>query len=267
MYVVYEKPVYGYGMIFDQKGAFLYAVEPSAVKDIKKNGSKTCLIIDPKENSSPEIDIDEDAVLLISSFFNQLYRKNSLVMDSKPFFEEVFAKMLSGYDFNSKKILDYGSGHDTYSEFFPNSEYAGYDLNKKEIQFDEFQNEDFDVVLCNFVLEHVASIEKTMKQISEKLKPQGLLFISIPSLSFFEFIIFYVLKLKMGIPISHFRNFGFTSFAGCVSFNFLAKTMDRYRIRQKKITGIYRFRNKNYAVRIKPFCYFGNQTFIVGEKI
>jgi len=266
LYVIYEKPIYGYGMVFDLKAAFQYAVDPLDVKNIKENDFNTYIIIDPKEKTLHDNEIDEKAFLLISSFFDQLFKKNSLVTDSKPFFDDIFRKILLDYDFNSKKILDYGSGYDTYSGYFPNSEYAGYDLNKGA-HLDDFQNEYYDYVLCNFVLEHVASIERTIEQISTKLKSKGICFISIPSLSFSQFIKYYVLKLKMEIPIIHFRAFGYKSFPGCVSLQSIRKTMERYNIKQKKVAGIFRFNNKNFQVKIRPFCYFGNQTIIVGEKI
>jgi len=266
LYIVYECPLYGYGMIFDQKGVFQYAIEPSDVKSIKKNKLNTCVIIDSKEKTLFDDKIDENAILLISSFFGQLFRENSLAMDSKPFFDDIFPKIISDYDFNSKRILDYGSGYDTYSNYFPNSDYLGYDLNKG-LNFDIFSNESYDYVLCNFVLEHVPNIEKTIAQISTKLKAKGLLFIFIPSLSFFEFIKSYVLKLKMEIPIFHLRTFGFKNFPGCVSFHYVRKTMERYNIKQKKVAGVFQFNNKNYQVKISPVCYFGNQTIIIGEKI
>jgi len=266
LYVIYEKPLYGYGMIFNLNGVFQYAIEPLEVKNIKKNALNAYIIIDSKEKTLYESETDEKATLLISSFFDQLFKKNSLVMDTKPLFDDIFSKMLLDYDFNSKKILDFGSGHDTYSEYFPNSEYVGYDLNK-EVHLDDFPNEHYDYVLCNFVLEHVANVEKTIEQISTKLKSKGLVFIFIPSLSFFEFIKYYVLKLKMEIPIIHFRTFGYKSFPGCVSFQSIRKAMEQYNIKQGKIAGVFQGNNKNFQVKIRPFCYFGNQTIIVGEKI
>jgi hypothetical protein len=265
LYVIYEKPLYGYGMVFDPKGVFQYAVYPSDVKNIKENGLNRYIIIDPKEKTLHNNEINENSILLISSFFDQLFKKDSLVMDSKPFFDDIFSKMLLDYDFNSKKILDYGSGYDTYSKYFPKSEYVGYDLNK-EIHLDDLQNETYDYVLCNFVLEHVSNIEKTIEQISIKLKSKGLFFIFIPSLSLFEFIKFYVIKLKMEIPIIHYRTFGYKSFPGCVSFQSIRKTMEKYNIKQQQISGIFRINNKKFQIKIKPVCYFGNQTIIVGEK-
>ena len=265
LYVIYEKQLYGYGMVFDLKGTFQYAVEPSEVKSIKINDLNTYIVIDPKEKSLHDKDIKENSALVISSFFDQLFKKDSLVMDTKPFLEDVFSKMLAVYDFNSKRVLDYGSGYDSYSDFFQNSEYVGYDLHNSR-QLDMIQNEDFDYVLCNFVLEHVSNIEKTIEQISTKMKSKSLVFISIPSLSFFELIKFYVLRLKMEIPIFHYRTFGYKSFPGCVSLQSIRKTMKRHNIRQKAISGIYRINNKNFQVKIRPFCYFGNQTVIIGEK-
>ena len=253
-------------MIFDLKGIFQYAIEPLKVKDIKKGDLNTHIIIDPKERTLFDNEIDEKAILLISSFFGQLFRENSLVMDSKPFFYDIFSKMLLNYDFNSKRILDYGSGYDTYSNYFPNSEFVGYDLNK-ELKFDAFKNESYDYVLCNFVLEHVSNIEKTIEQISVKLKHKGLFFISIPSISFVEFIKFYVLKLKMQLPVFHFRAFGLKSFPGCISFGYIRKTMEKYDIKQKDIAGVFLFNDKNFQIKIKPFCYFCNQTILIGEKI
>jgi len=72
--------------------------------------------------------------------------------------------------------------------------------------------------------------------------------------------------MQMEIPIIHFRTFGYKSFPGCVSFHYIKETMERYNIKQKKIAGVFQINNKKYQVKIKPFCYFGNQTIIVGEK-
>ena len=265
LYVVYEKPLYEYGMIFDLKGEFKYAVGPFEVKEIRKSGLNTYIIIDPKEKTLYNNEIDENAILLISSFFGQLFKEDSLVMDTKPFFNDIFSKMLPNFNFNSKKILDFGCGDEKYSDFFPNSEYVGYDLNKG-FHFDVFQNESFDYVLCNFVLEHVPNIEKTIEQISVKLKSKGLFFIFIPSLSLLEFIKYYVLRMKMELPIFHYRTFGFRSFPGCLSFHYIRKTMERYNIKQKNSIGVYQINNKNFQINVKPFCYFCNQIIIIGEK-
>ena len=266
LYVIYERPLYGYGMIFDLNGTFQYAIEPFDVKNIKKEGLNKYIVIDPKDRTQFGDKIEKDAILLISSFFGKLFRENSLVMDSKSFFDDVLSKMFLEYDFNSKRILDYGSGYDSYSNFFPNSEYVGYDLNKG-LCLDAFHNESYDYVLCNFVLEHVPNIENTIEQISTKLKSNGLLFIFIPSLSLSELIKYYVLRLKMEIPIFHFRAFGLKSFPGCISLRYVRKTMEKYNIKQKKITGIFQVCNKIFQVRISLFRYFGNQTIIIGEKI
>ena len=266
LYVIYSKPLYGYGMVFDLLGVFRYAVDPIDVKNIKKNGLELYYVIDPKGITLLDKDFDEKSALIITSFFGQLFRENSSVMDSKPYFNDLVSKILLDYDFNSKKILDYGSGYDTYSEYFPNSEYFGYDLNRGE-EIDGYKNENFDYVLCFFVLEHVSSIEKSITQISKKLRSKGVCIIIIPSLSFLDFIKFYVIKSKMELPIFHYRTFGYKNFPGCVSFRYLKRIFERCNIKQKNIAGILRFNNKNFHVGLWPFCYFCNQTIIIGEKV
>jgi ubiquinone/menaquinone biosynthesis C-methylase UbiE len=52
---------------------------------------------------------------------------------------------------------------------------------KCDIQNMPFENESFDVVICNHVLEHVPDDKKAMKEIQRILKPKGYAILQVPA--------------------------------------------------------------------------------------
>lgn len=101
-------------------------------------------------------------------------------------------------DYEKKlSILDIGAGTEnlengSYKPLFdsPNWKYYGLDMeNGPNVDFvpkdiynwNEIENESFDVIISGQVFEHIEFPWKTMKQIEKKLKPQGICCIIAPS--------------------------------------------------------------------------------------
>lgn len=82
-----------------------------------------------------------------------------------------------------KKTLDIGSGGSSYDKFFPNRLTVDIDpLRKPEIVADAhnlpFRDNEFEVVLCTEVLEHVKNPFKVEEEIRRVTKPGGMLILS-----------------------------------------------------------------------------------------
>ena len=91
-------------------------------------------------------------------------------------------------------ILDFGCGSKPYELLFKNAEsYIGIDLevsghNHKESKVDffydgktiPFNSEEFDIIVCFEVLEHVFNLEEVLNEMRRVLKPGGQLLISLP---------------------------------------------------------------------------------------
>jgi SAM-dependent methyltransferase len=97
-----------------------------------------------------------------------------------------FAKCLEG------RLLDVGCGSKPYRSLFNVSEYIGLDIDSPitrrlavaDVLYDgqkfPFDDNDFDVILCNQVLEHVFNPADFLNEIYRVLKPGGKLLLSVP---------------------------------------------------------------------------------------
>lgn len=96
------------------------------------------------------------------------------------------------------KLLDFGCGCKPYQSLFTNiSEYIGVDLyneghdHQKEnidVYYDgktlPFDNEMFDSILSNEVLEHVPNLHETLIELNRVLKPEGKILLTVPFVCF-----------------------------------------------------------------------------------
>lgn len=92
----------------------------------------------------------------------------------------------------SGKLLDVGCGTKPYQDFFDVSEYVGLDIEREGSQErscadylyngDEFpfQDDKFNSVLCNQVLEHVFNPANFLSEIYRVMKPEGKLLLTVP---------------------------------------------------------------------------------------
>ncbi len=87
-----------------------------------------------------------------------------------------------------KKILHFAPEQAFYKRFkkMPNLEYTTTDLNspladvKADICNLPFEDNNFDIILCNHVLEHIPDDTKAMKELYRVLKPNGMAILQIP---------------------------------------------------------------------------------------
>jgi len=84
-------------------------------------------------------------------------------------------------------ILDFGCGQGIFVKIAKEFGYQafGYDIDSRAVadfySLKEIPNHFFDAVVCFDVIEHVSNPQKFLKNISQKLKPEGLLFITTPN--------------------------------------------------------------------------------------
>lgn len=135
-----------------------------------------------KKPKKQQLDYEEDYLKANHGhFLNPEYYEARSELALKDFFK--------GIDLNVK-LLDYGAGMGANVCKFKNV--ICYDISKAEINFckskgmeattnlNEIQDESMDVVFCCSVLEHVKDPYKEIKNIYKKLKPNGLLILSVP---------------------------------------------------------------------------------------
>lgn len=266
IYIINDNSLYGSGMVFDSNGNFCYAIDSKDILDFIKKNPKQYIVIDPKEKTVFN-DIEEElSIETIGRYFNKIFKENSPLIDSKKYFSNVFLRILQEYSFDEKNVLDYGSGNRKYSSFFKNSKYVGYDINVLNDNIKQLAKDNFDYVLCNFVLEHVANPFNILNNAITYLKKGGVLIVSIPALTFYEFVKYYLFKIKLQLPFFHLRTFSVINFKGCMSFIELESFLNNHRIKIEKTISANSYGNNIIHFRHKPLCYFGKQIIIIGEK-
>ncbi|MDA8602532.1 class I SAM-dependent methyltransferase [Gammaproteobacteria bacterium] len=99
---------------------------------------------------------------------------------------ELISKDLGG------RILDVGCGSKPYRSFFSTSDYVGLDIESDRVRNQRFadytydgetfpfENNLFDVVICNQVLEHVFNPDQFLSEIFRVLKPDGKILLTVP---------------------------------------------------------------------------------------
>jgi SAM-dependent methyltransferase len=92
----------------------------------------------------------------------------------------------------SGRVLDVGCGRKPYESLFKTKEYVGLEVDtpqnratKKADHFYDgmgipFEDNTFDAVICNQVLEHVFQPQAFLKELNRVLKPGGMLILSVP---------------------------------------------------------------------------------------
>ena len=81
-----------------------------------------------------------------------------------------------------------------------------YSFSVQDIRAISFEDNSFDMVICSEVLEHVADVDATLKELTRLLKPGGNLLISVPSY-FPEKICWLLSKGYQNMPGGHVRIF------------------------------------------------------------
>jgi len=163
-----------------------------------------------------QVDVNKDLIELI---YNEFYKHYNL--DTSVEFQEVyrertieFMKEMLSPD-NEAQVLDLGCGEGTYFPFFESLGYKCYGIEPSEkaiiakeknpnatispkffetLEVDEF-NVEFDVILMNWVLEHIADMDSFFKKLEGYLKKGSRLIIQVPDIKYYmenQLPLFYV---------------------------------------------------------------------------
>ncbi|MFZ5807152.1 MAG: class I SAM-dependent methyltransferase [Verrucomicrobiota bacterium] len=159
-------------------------------------------------------------------------------------------KLLDVGCWNGRTTLQYGEALNSSSQQLYGLEYfdpqiaearaKGIIVQKADLEKDEFpfQNEMFDIVACNQVLEHLKQIFHPMDEIWRVLKPDGYLILSVPNLASFHNRIMMLLGMQptsIRIFGPHVRGFTYRAF---VTF---ATQHQNFRLIQSIGVGFYPF--------------------------
>ena len=125
----------------------------------------------------------------------QLFFPNWLGPFINPFYlaRRGLANTMQGYSkFLSGKLLDVGCGSKPYRSLFYVDEYIGLDIDSEMARtrgvadkfYDghifPFQDNEFDAILCNQVLEHVFNPDEFLSEIYRVMKPGGKMVLTVP---------------------------------------------------------------------------------------
>ena len=232
LHIIYDTKFFNWGLVFSAKGKFLYALPRESVEEIKsysQNGITSKMdcqyhIVDPADRStlvnfSSKISIDN-----FNIYFRKTFHEYSPWIDSASFFQSNIIKYVD-LEIVDGRVLDLGSGG---GQYLKNSNYLITRLDL--FQIDKHSNsaskeskenyvvgnalsipvgtDSFDLILCNFLLEHVSDIREVAKEINRVLKHGGKAIISFPSLDVFETLKVYFLGKRISLPLNHLRAFG-----------------------------------------------------------
>lgn len=243
--------------------------------------------------------------LVFNQYLSKIFGDNSSLIDSYqefiPFIGQYFPREIA-----NKNVIEIGCGNGYYSEFLKekkarvvSTDIALERLRQVKARWEEkvdihipiivtdaeslsFKDNEFDLVLCVFVLEHVIDIYKVIEEISRIARENARVIITIPSLSLRETLI-HLLKLRKPVlNFEHFHVFGLfcSDISWCRSTGKLLKKMKNENILIENIRGVNicglnegkPFRKKFYQLidkiigSIYPFNRLGAQTIIIGRR-
>lgn len=132
-----------------------------------------------KEYNETRLEYEPQYINVMQEIKNMKPRKFAFQRDL-----QIINKDLSKFE----KVLDYGGYGDFFEDILPNSKKYIYDKSDIQLQnnieslnsLDDCDNT-FDFIMSTQVLEHVSYPDKMVKEIYEKLKPNGYIYISVPN--------------------------------------------------------------------------------------
>jgi 2-polyprenyl-3-methyl-5-hydroxy-6-metoxy-1,4-benzoquinol methylase len=261
--------------------------------------------IDPSDVSTLLTRDARDFSALFSQYLSNVFHDNTSLIDSHKDFMPHLTKFFPAF---SEKYLsiDIGCGNGYYSDALKekNAEVISTDLSFERLHTFKnrlmrngdtaglavvsnaeclpFKENQFDFILCIFVLEHVMDICQVIKEMSRIARPGARLIISFPSLSLKETIMFLLRLRKPVLNFKHFHTFGFLSsrIPWCRNMNRFLRDLGAENIDIKHIEGtnLLRFNSQNIFMKgisriidktmgkVFPFNRFGEQTIIIGRK-
>jgi len=156
----------------------------------------------------------------------QLFQPTFVGVFTNPFFIsrfKLFREIKKVAPFISGRVLDVGCGQKPYKSLFHSTEYIGMDVEVSghshvneqiDVYYDgtrfPFEDNSFDSVICNQVLEHVKTPKETISEIHRVLKPNGYALLTVPFLSDeheqpFDFYRYSSFGIKYLLEAQHFN--------------------------------------------------------------
>ncbi|RYY70133.1 MAG: class I SAM-dependent methyltransferase [Chitinophagaceae bacterium] len=169
----------------------------------------------------------------------------------------LYKKMLKYAPLLSGKLMDFGCGSKPYKSLFTQvDEYIGVDyqgeghshVNEEiEVYYDgktlPFEDNTFDSILANEVLEHIFNLEAILQELKRVLKPGGKILISIP---------FAWNEHEVPVDFGRYTSFGLTDIINRNGFNLIAMEKTTSFVETQAQLNIV-FWHKHIFPRFKPF--------------
>lgn len=298
VHVLYEREAYGKGLIFDREGHFkgvLSAESMGRLRCTRRQRKVACAdpmgyrVLDPKGKRAFDEPWEVRAIDNFSRYFSRVFREGSPLIDSDAIFGRYIGEVVGKLS-SQGRILDLGSGNGRYAGVLAGSRIISLDLNaslpprreQKSNAIDKvtgsaqtlpFQDASFSLVLCLFVLEHLASPFPVLAEICRVLEPHGQVILSFPSSGVPEVLRARYLGHHLTLPIHHLRSFSL------VPYQFIESTwkvVGRLReggcreIRVRAVNADQPAPASSLGSRLSsslfPFNYMGKQTIVIGTK-
>ena len=134
-----------------------------------------------------------------SIYKKQLFQPTVVGIFTNPFFisrSKLFREIKKVAPYIFGRVLDVGCGQKPYRSLFRTTQYIGMDVEMSghghineqiDVYYDgtyfPFEDNSFDAIVCNQVLEHVSTPKVTLSEIHRTLKPHGYALLTVPFLS------------------------------------------------------------------------------------
>lgn len=278
VHVVYELEAYGFGLAFDAHGRFKVALTPQEVEATRG----TQRIIDPRNTDTFSEAWQDRALQSFNRYFGRCFRHGSPVTDSHrsfgPHLDEILGGRVEG------RALDLGAGAQQYLKGIDGPVVAcdiappvGSRGAKGRFVLASgsrlpFRSSSFDLILCLFVLEHVAAPGELIGEISRLLATGGRAVVAVPSERPGALLAAKVLRRRLPLSLHHVRSFGLISHQFVASSRKLHQSLEgegcqtRTMAIDPPIPGFLGEGLRKWLSSLYPFSHCGNQTVFIAEK-
>jgi SAM-dependent methyltransferase len=300
VHVLYEREAYETGMVFDKEGHLKGILSAQSTQRLRRTRHRkwqgTCcaepegyLILDPKEKGAFNEPWEVIAIDNFNRYFSRVFREGSPLIDSNEIFGHHLTEIVGTLS-SQGPILDLGSGNSRYASTLAGGRIISLDLNasppsrggQEPASVDKvagsahtlpFRDASFALILCLFVLEHLASPFTVLTEICRLLKPHGKVILSFPSSGVQEVLRARYLGNQLTLPIHHLRSFGLIPYQFIESTQKVVTCLRREGCQKVLVRAVNADRPlpaSNLGSRLLsslfPFNYMGKQTVVIGTK-